>query len=255
MQHDLAPPTVDFHAGSYSFIPGVSQYSAGVASLSGYAIRRVRFSRPVPMAEGFQRIARLLALSGRPPTALCACELRAPRPFTEETFRIFNESYIAVLTEWGLARDGINPVARSCVCPVVDPPSAPSFYAFSYTVAESGPTSFVIAGSGEVPEGKGNYRDHIVRRGEVSSDAMREKANWVVDEIERRMTAFSTSWSQTTAVQVYTAHDLYRLVTDVLVPRGTSSAGLTWHFARPPIVDIEFEMDCRSVRLGAIEEV
>ena len=27
-------------------------------------------------------------------------------------------------------------------------------------------------------------------------------------------------------------------------PRGP---GLTWHFARPPVIDLEYEMDCRRV--------
>jgi hypothetical protein len=62
--------------------------------------------------------------------------------------------------------DGVNPVARSNVCPKIDPPSEPSFYAFTYAVpATSAPASFVVAGSGEAPEGKGNYRDHAVRLG------------------------------------------------------------------------------------------
>jgi hypothetical protein len=32
-----------------------------------------------------------------------------------------------------------------------------------------------------------------------------------------------------------------------LVGRGAMRSGLTWHFARPPVVDLEFEMDCRRV--------
>ena len=35
--------TVDFSAGGYRFLPGVFQYSGGVAALSGHAIERVRF--------------------------------------------------------------------------------------------------------------------------------------------------------------------------------------------------------------------
>ena len=28
---------------------------------------------------------------------------------------------------------------------------------------------------------------------------------------------------------------------------GAARFGLTWHFARPPVVDLEYEMDCRRV--------
>jgi hypothetical protein len=30
-----------------------------------------------------------------------------------------------------------------------------------------------------------------------------------------------------------------------VIIRGATRSGLTWHFARPPVVDLEFEMDCR----------
>jgi hypothetical protein len=45
-----------FEAGSYRYIPGVFQYSAGVAALPGYEIRRIRFREPVPLVQGlYQR--------------------------------------------------------------------------------------------------------------------------------------------------------------------------------------------------------
>jgi hypothetical protein len=49
------------------------------------------------------------------------------------------------------------------------------------------------------------------------------------------------------AVQSYTVHDFHPVVVDELVRRGAMRSGLTWHFARPPVVDLEFEMDCRRV--------
>ena len=36
-------------------------------------------------------------------------------------------------------------------------------------------------------------------------------------------------------------------VADLLVARGAAAHGLTWHFARPPIVGLEYEMDVRAV--------
>jgi hypothetical protein len=48
-------------------------------------------------------------------------------------------------------------------------------------------------------------------------------------------------------VQVYTVHDLHPFLEDEIVRRGAAHAGLTWQFTRPPIVDLEFEMDCRGI--------
>ena len=51
----------------------------------------------------------------------------------------------------------------------------------------------------------------------------------------------------TTAVQAYSVHDLHPVISDELVRRGAMRSGLTWHFARPPVIDLEYEMDCRRV--------
>jgi hypothetical protein len=55
------------------------------------------------------------------------------------------------------------------------------------------------------------------------------------------------SWADTTATQVYTVHDLYPFLAEEIVRRGVARAGLTWHYARPPVQGLEYEMDCRSV--------
>ena len=145
-------------------------------------------------------------------------------------------------------RDGVNPIARSNVCPVLDPPLEPSLYAFSYTeLASSSPSSFVIAGGGEAPEGRANYRDHIVRLGDVSPDGLKAKVAFVLDEMERRMQGLGFTWRDTNAVQTYTMHDIGKLLASEIAPRASKHTGLIWQFARPPIVDLEYEMDCRSV--------
>ena len=48
-------------------------------------------------------------------------------------------------------------------------------------------------------------------------------------------------------MQAYTVHDFHPVMTEELVRRGAARSGLTWHFARPPVVDLEYEMDCRRV--------
>ena len=248
--------TAKMRAGGYSYIPGVFQYSAGVAALPEHAIERVTFAEPVPMEDGFKRIAAWLQEVGRPLQAFCACELRSPGQFSEEGFKAFNEQYVGTLRDWSIVTDGSNPVARSNVCPEIGGPQVPSFHAFSYTVKSASPrNTFVIAGSGEAPEGKGNYRDHIVRRGEASTDAVREKARWVLGEMERRMSAFGASWSDTTAVQLYTVHDIHSFLAEEIVQRGAGRNGLTWHFNRPPVIDLEYEMDCRRVLVERVLEI
>jgi hypothetical protein len=82
-------------------------------------IERARFTRPVALAVAFDAIEGHLGGIGRPPTALCACELRSPAQFTDAGFVAFNRHYGERLAAWGIFRD---------------PPATPSFYAFSYTV-------------------------------------------------------------------------------------------------------------------------
>ena len=55
------------------------------------------------------------------------------------------------------------------------------------------------------------------------------------------------SWADTTATQVYTVHDLHPFLADEIVRRGAARSGLTWHYSRPPVRELEYEMDCRGV--------
>jgi hypothetical protein len=244
--------TVDFTAGGYRFIRGVFQYSAGVAALPGHRLVRVRFRDPVPLVEGFQRVEAHIKAAGRPLTAFAACELRSTAPFTEDGFRAFNEVYVVTLEKWGIY-DGssrINPVARSNVCPPIDPPSGPSFHAFTYTENAPGAApSFLIAGSGEAMEGGASYRERTIRYQDTSPDAMREKACYVLGTMEKRMAALGFGWKDATAAQVYTVHDLHHFLADEIVRRGAARHGLTWHYCRPPVVDLEYEMDCRGLEV------
>src|SRR5436305_2293102 len=156
-------PVQPFPAGNYRFIPAVFQYSSGAAADPGYEIERVRFDGMVPLAEGFAQAANYIQAAGRPLTSFCACELRSPAAFTEDGFRKFNEHYVKTLAEWKIFDGATNPVARSNVCPEIEPPSEPSFYAFSFTrPGQSTAPSFVIAGGAELREGSGSYPERIV---------------------------------------------------------------------------------------------
>ncbi len=243
------PATIDIPAGGYRYIPHAFQYSGGVAALDGYRIERVAFARPVPLAAGFAWIERYLGEQRVPLVAFCACELRSPAQFSDTGFIEFNRHYTGTLLRWGVMKDPEdNPVARSNVIPPLHKPAEPSFHAFCFTRAADGASgSFVIAGSGEAGDQPVPYADRTVRYGETSPDAMREKAVFVLGRMEERMALLGKTWADTTATQVYTVHDLHSYLADEIVQRGAAQHGLIWHFARPPVAGLEYEMDCRSV--------
>jgi hypothetical protein len=246
---------IDMPEGGYRFVEGVFQYCAGVAALPGYRIERVRFPNVVPVVRGFPRIAEFLRSAGRPLTALCACELRSPAQFTDEGFNAFNKSYVAVLDEWGLMAHGANPVARSNVCPEIDPPDAPGFYAFCYTApGDKVMPSFVIAGSGESQEGNATYRERTVAWRDTSPAGMRAKAHHVHNVMEARMAPLGFGWPDVTGVQIYTVYDVMSFLADDIVRRGAARHGVTWHYARPPVIDLEYEMDVRGVHAELVLE-
>ncbi len=242
----------NFAAGGYRFIPAVFQYSGGAAAEPGFAIRRVRFAQAVPLAEGFARIERIIRDAKRPLTAFCACELRSPAQFSDAGFRAFNEGYVVTLGKWGIFDGKVNPVARSNVCPEIGPPAEPSFHAFSFTVAGSNADggaapSFVVSGGAEATEGTGPYAERTIRRGDTSAEGLRSKGRFVLDEMERRMALLGFRWADATATQVYTVHDLHPFLGDEIVRRGAAHSGLTWHYCRPPVAGLDYEMDCRAV--------
>ncbi len=247
--------TAIFEPGGYRYVRGPFQYSGGVAAEQGHAIERTRFATPVPIEQGFEKIEAHLESVGRPVTSFCACELRSPAPFTEQGFIDFNRVYVGTLERWGIFKHEENPVARSNVCPEINPPPEPSFEAFSYTVPatqKGNIKSFVIAGSGEATEQGANYSERIIRLGETSSDAIREKAKFVLGAMEGRMGLLGMGWGDVTTSQVYTIHDLHPFLADEIVARGAAPGGLTWYYARPPVVGLEYEMDVRGVTVERV---
>jgi hypothetical protein len=242
-----------FSPGGYRYIKAVFQYSAGVAAEPGFEIHRARLGQALPLAQGFKRVEEHFEAIGRPATAFCGCELRSPAPFTEQGFIEFNRLYVQTLERWGIYKDGVNPVARTNVCPEYQKPSVPSLYAFSYTMPSKGARgSFIIAGSGEAPEGKGGYREHIVRFGDTSREGLREKLRYVMAEMQRRLQALGFGWADAVHTQAYTVHDIGALVGEEIVQRGAASGGLAWHFCRPPVVGLDFEMDVRAAAVEAV---
>src|SRR6267142_2036735 len=246
---------IAFKDGGYRYIKAGFQFSSGVAAEAGFEIERARLARPLPLAAGFAAVEAHLAALGRPSTAFAACELRSAEPFTEQGFEDFNRAYVKTLARWGIFRNdvnpAVNPVARTNVCPQYDKPREPVLYAFSYTVpARSRRGSFIVAGGAEVRGGPEGYASRTVRYGETSPDALREKLRFVVELMEQRLRALGFSWQDAVSTQAYTVHDIGAMVGPEITARG-AGGGLAWHFARPPVVDLEFEMDVR----GAAREI
>ena len=241
-----------FAAGGYRYLPAVMQYSGGVAAERGFVIERAQFARALPLDEGFAAAEAFLKSRDREPTAFCACELRSPAPFTEQGFAAFNRQYVKTLERWGIYKDENNPVARTNVCPEYDKPAQPVLYAFSYTVpSKDSGKSFILAGGGDARGGKGSYAERIVRYGETSPEAMREKMRFVVAEMERRLSGLGFPWKDAVSTQAYTVRDIGALVGEELFARGIAPGGLSWHYARPPVQGLEYEMDVR----GAAREI
>lgn len=239
-------------AGNYAFLTGIAPYSAGVTAQPGYEIVRAVLARPVPWQEGFVRIEEHLNGLGRPRSALCAVELRSPAPFTFAGFAAFNGEYQARLVEWGLLRDGVNPIARTNVAPAINPPAQPSLYAFSYTAptTHSLPT-FIVAGAGDLRDQADLSPAAIVRPGEISTDAMAEKAAAVLAVMQARLFGLGMAWADVSGVGVYTVQPLHPFLESTLAPslHEANNCGIHWHYSRPPIAGLEFEMDLRGVRV------
>jgi hypothetical protein len=242
----LMKDAIRFEPGGYRYIPSVFQYSAGIAALEGFEVERVRLHTPLPLARAYEFVEQHLAAIGRPTTAFAACELRSPAPFTDAGFTEFNRVYVQTLERWGIYKDGVNPVARTNVCPLYDAPSEPVMFAFSYTVPARGRAtrpSFVIAGGGEAAEGSGSYRERTVRHGETHPEALREKVEFVLGAMEKRMATLGLSWADAVYAQIYTVFDIGHLLGPCFGPRGALRPGLVWHYARPPVVGLDYEMD------------
>jgi hypothetical protein len=235
--------------GSYRFLPGITAFSSGVIATAGWEIVHATLGAPVPWREGFARIDRHLGECGRPRTALCGIELRSPAQFTFEGFAAFNEGYRGLLAEWGILVDGDNPIPRTNVAPIAAGPTEPSLYAFSYTERGATPApTFVVAGAGEMRE-RGQGATGIVRHGEMTPDAMREKARFVMSVMGERLRALGAEWRRVTAIDVYTAQPFGSFVVDeILRPAGPAAIhGVRWFPSRPPIQGLEFEVDVRGV--------
>lgn len=243
-------PLIDHPTGHYSFLPGIAPYSCGVVAMPGYEIVHARFAQPLGYRQAFDRIAAFLDAAHQPKASLCAVELRSPAPFSFGGFSDLNIGYAAILREWGVLVDGMNPVARTNVAPEVNPPKEVVIYGFAYTrpCTTHNRTTFVVAGGGELPDGKLDA-ESIISRGDCSEEGLVTKAQFVMELMEGRLLGLGATWADVTATNVYTVHSMNQILGAAIHPKfGVASAqGINWYFTRPPVLEIEYEMDLRGV--------
>jgi hypothetical protein len=250
---------LDHPNGNYRFLTGNAPYSSGVVARPGHEIVRVTLQRLLPYPEGFALIDSYLREQGQPRHALCAIELRLPRPLSFAGFAEFNRGYQELLADWDLFVDGHNPVARTNVAPEVRPPDEPSLFAFSHTLprAEAGtPPTFVVAGAGELIERR-LAPEAVLRAGETSMGALREKAAHVMHTMQARLDGLGVGWSEVTAVDIYAVHPLRPLLAaEVLArlarPPLTASTGTTAD-RRSPISSSRWTCVAFSARFGCTD--
>ena len=221
--------------GGFRFLATDGPFSAGVVAEPGFEIVRLIAPRQTPLTEGFRLVERTLVAVGRPPAALCAMELRVPKPLSRAGFDEFNRGYVAQHERWGLRVDGHMAPARTNVAPEIDPPAEPALHAFCYTIEGHAPRStFVISG---VPEPSGT-------KGGLP-------AFWtaIVETIDTNVTELGVGWADVTEAQIYGTradHELFG-ASELLRFGELVRPGLRWFFSRPPVDDLNLEIDVRGL--------
>jgi hypothetical protein len=242
---------IDHPKGNYRFVKGSGPYSSGAAAMDGYEIVHAIFNPLPSLSAAFDFIEKHLAAAGRPIHALCGMELRIPKALSIEDFNTFNQPYIDKLKAWDLHVDGLNPVARTNVAIAVSPVAEASVYGFCYTMPSEGAKAdtFVIAGAGELND-NALEAEAIVARGDVSTAGLTKKADRVLAIMSERLAAMNLDWDAATQSNVYCVHDIHPLMAGTILPKlgAAGHHGVRWHYAAPPVLEIEYEMDVRGVR-------
>lgn len=237
--------------GNFSFVRGGGPFSSGAVANPGFEIVHATPKPMARLADGFALIERHLREAGRPLNAVCCIELRIAGPLTPAGFDEFNRGYIDRLKTWGVLINGENPIARTNVAPEVVPVAEPSLYGFYYTVPAAGAArpGFVLAGAAEVASREGGKME-IVARGDASLDGLRRKAACVLEVQGARLAEMKLSWGDAGAVNLYTVHDVHPLFAGALLPTlgAAGQRGIRWHYARPPVIGLDLEIDAYTAR-------
>ena len=241
---------IDNPNGNYQFLTGISPYSSGVVAMSGFEVVHAILKTPLPYEAGFDHIAHVLSQHERPKAALCAVELRLPEPVSFEGFSEFNKGYVDLLKSWDVLQDPYNPIARTNIAPSVPGITEPSLYGFAFTVpSDLDWQTFVVAGAGDLV-GQDLSADSIVRKGETHAGAMRDKAEVVMGFMLERLNGLDVPTDNITATNIYSESVLQPYLKYTILEKLGAGAlhGVRWHYSRPPIAGLAFEMDMRGVR-------
>ena len=236
-------------SGNYHFLKGIDPYSCGVVANQGFEIIHAKLSKPMDLNIGFEYIANHLEDLSLDKNALCAMELRSSKPYSMQGFIDFNSNYCKTLQGWGLYVDGLNPVARTNIAPQFNPPETTQLYAYSYIVRNPNVQrkTLVVAGAGELIEGI-LETNRIIRLGDTSNDAIAEKARYVLQVMTDRLKGLGGDWNLINCIDVYTIHPLLDILPSEILPAlgNSHNNGIHWYYSRPPVIDIDFEMDMRG---------
>ena len=99
------------------------------------------------------------------------------------------------------------------------------------------------------------FPEGIIARGDLSPSGIAAKAHYVLDTMQARARGLQADWSRLTSAQIYTVHDFSHLIASEFATRGMLGPALSWHVCRPPIEELAFEMDVRSVRQESVIHV
>jgi hypothetical protein len=240
------PALIDNEAGGYVVLPAGGVFCGGVLPMPGREIVHALFKPFIPLQDAWGLIEAYLKSQGLPVQALCGMELRTPQQLTFEGFRAFNAPYTEQLRKWDLVLGNYSAVCRTNVVPALDTPRAPSVHAFSYCAPASGAgTTFCVSGTADI-----DSRGKIVAEGDVSPAGMRKRIEHCFEVITERLAMLELDWTAATHIDLCVVHDLPGLMEAVVVPglQGAAARGVRVHFARPPIIGAEVELECRGVR-------
>ncbi len=250
--HNRAVP-IEIPAAGFAYIADPrSPFSNGVIALDGHVLRRVHFRTPLPLREGLAFSAGFIRRQDRPLTSMAACELRIPARLTRPGFSAFNADYVAALRTHGFTAGDSNPMARSNMAPRFNPPAEPVLAAFTFAVpqtAASASRDFVISGKPEIAANP----NCVIAPGDVSPAGMRQKAEFVIDELRRRVNDLGGRWADITGAHIYTRQSLDPII-DILAANGLVDIAPALIPGEPPVegygdFHYEFEMDVRAISL------
>ena len=237
------PALLAVEAGHYRFLPAGQVFCGGVLPDEGHEVVHALLNPWLPLASGYAFIDTYLRTLGLPVQALCGMELRVPQQMTFDAFRAFNAPYIEQLRRWDLFSGNYSAVCRTNVAPGMNLPKEPSVHAFSYVApAVRNSRTFCVSGTADIdPRGK------IVAAGDVSPAGMKTKLEYVIGVIGGRLAELELGWNDTTHIDLYLVADAPQMWTTMLPAlSGAGARGVRLHYARPPIIEAEVELEARG---------